>query len=184
MKNKIFVVLLFLFSFMIISSTPYFPGGIPDIGPLKGRETFWGTDAEGNYIDGVTYNADYDISIPKHGQLQARIDVTKFYSGGSKSEIRVLFVFEKPLDDFEGEINVLYTAASDGKTVIQNYKGYVRNDKEYLYNSMFNLNNADKNSKVTIEFLLNNGKKLSVNLKKSVSSDWIFISQRFPEINE
>jgi hypothetical protein len=45
---------------------------------------------------------------------------------------------------------------------------------------MFDFSDADANSRVTVEFLLNDGKKLSVKLKKVVSQDWIFISQKFP----
>lgn len=41
MKNKVMVILFFLFG-IVIFATPHFPGGIPSIGPLKGGETFCG----------------------------------------------------------------------------------------------------------------------------------------------
>ena len=178
MKNKAMVILFFLFG-IVIFATPHFPEGIPSIGPLKGGETFWGTDVEGNYIDGVTYHADYNIEIPKYGQVQVKIGATEFYSGGGKAETSVLFILKKPMDGFTGEINI-NTVNSGGKTIIKNYKGYSDRSGEYMYNAMFDFSDADANSRVTVEFLLNDGKKLSVKLKKVVSQDWIFISQKFP----
>ena len=182
MKNKIITVLFYLFGF-IIFTTPYFPGGIPDIGPLKGGSTFWGTDADGNYIDGVSYSANYDIDVPKYGRLQVGIGVTEFLSGGGEPETRVSIMSEKSLEDFTGEINV-YTVDSNGKTTIKTYDGYLNNAREYRYNEMFDFTGADKNSKITLEFLLHNGKKLSVKLKKEIAQDWIFISQRFSQTKQ
>ena len=47
----------------------------------------------------------------------------------------------------------------------------LNNAREYRYNEMFDFTGADKNSKITLEFLLHNGKKLSVKLKKEINSE-------------
>ena len=76
-----------------------------------------------NYTEGVRYHADYDIAVPKYGQMQVKIRVTQFYSGGGKTETRVLLVLSEPLDSFTSEINII-TADSKGKTIIKTYEGY------------------------------------------------------------
>ena len=182
MKNKIMAILFFLFG-IVIFATPHFPGGIPSIGPLQGGVTFWGTDDDGNYTDGVTYSADYDIDVPKYGRLHVEIGVTEFFTGGENAETRVSIMSEKSLEDFTGEINI-YTTDSSGKTIVRNYKGYLNNDREYRYNTMFDFTDAGKNSKITLEFPLKNGKNLSVKLKKETAQDWIFISGRFSQTKQ
>ena len=182
MKNKVMLILFFLFGIAIFA-TPHYPGGIPSIGPLQGGATFWGTDADGNYIDGVTYSADYDIDVPKYGRLHVEIGVTKFLSGGGESETRVSITSEKSLEDFTGEINI-YTVNSSGKTIVKNYKGYLNNTREYRYNGMFDFTDADKDAKITLEFPLKNGKNLSVKLKKETAQDWIFISKEFSQTKQ
>ena len=47
---------------------------------------------------------------------------------------------------------------------------------------MFDFSGVDNDSKVTVELLLNDGKKLSAKLKKEVAQDWIFISHTYPGI--
>ena len=179
MRNKVITVLFYLFGFTMILATPHFPGGIPSIGPLKGGVTFWGTDADGNYIDGVTYDADYNINVPKYGEIKVKIGVTTFYSGGQKAETSISFVLDKPMDDFTGEVSI--NTVTGGKTTVNNYKGNSNNSRTYTYSPMFDFTGADKNSGITVDFLLNDGKKLSVKLKKETAQDWIFISQQFPE---
>ena len=113
--------------------------------------------------------------------MQVKIRVTQFYSGGGKTETRVLLVLSEPLDSFTSEINII-TADSKGKTIIKTYEGYSDRKWEYKYNEMFDFSGVDNDSKVTVELLLNDGKKLSAKLKKEVAQDWIFISHTYPGI--
>lgn len=178
MKKKLAVILFFLM-YAIVSATPYYPSGIPSIGPLKGQVTFWGEDADGNYFDGVSYGTDYEINIPNHGQLKIRVMLST-YSDSKEATKNVALILAKPIEGFSGEINIK-AVNSNKESIIRNYKGDFNGVSDYNYNNFFDFSGIDEKSRVTLELILENGKKTSVRLNNSMVKDLIFISQFFPE---
>ena len=180
MKKSIVILLLFLGT--IIFSTPYYPNGIPNIGPLKGGATFWGEDGQGNYIDGVSYGATYEIKVPNYESLVLDISVSKYLNGNSKDSQSFYITLKKEIKDFTGNINMIIMN-KNGKEIIKEYKGYLPNPNykvRYEFNSPLDFDGADDNAAVSLELVLNNGKNIKIKLDKSVAKDLIFIAKQFP----
>ena len=177
--NKKLLAALFLTVCIVLSATPYYPGGIPSKGPLKGQVTFWGEDSEGNYFDGVSYGTDYEISIPGHGKMKMSIHLSEYFNGTEPNK-NINISFEKSIKGFNGEVNI--KAVNPDKTVIiRNYRGNPKNDTNYGYSTFFDFEGVDEKAAVTLELILENEKKISVRLGNSVSKDLISISRLFPE---
>ena len=181
MKNKILVLLFYLNIFIINTATPYYPGGIPGIGPLKGNETFWGADKDGNYFDGVSYGADYIIGILDSNQLRVKFNVNT-YSNTKEADKQVRITLKEPIKGFTGEI-IIQSVNSNGKIINRNYTGSTLRELEYIYDDVFNFDGVDNNAKVILKLILDNGKSIDIKLQKSVSNDWISISRLYPVRN-
>ncbi len=180
MKKNIITLLLFLGT--IIFSTPYYPNGIPSIGSLKGGVTFWGEDGQGNYIDGVSYGATYEIKVPNYESLVLDINISKYLNGNLKDSQSFDITLKKEIKDFTGNINMIIKN-KDGKEIIKEYKGYFPNPSykvRYGFESPLDFDGADDNATVTLELVLNKGKNIRIKLDKSVAKDLIFIAKQFP----
>ena len=180
MKN--IILLIFLSFIWIVPATPHYPNGIPNIGPLKGGVTFWGGEDTGEYFDGVTYSSDYKINVPNHGDVRIYIHLTHYLNSikSRKDEKSVTLIFENPIKGFTGEINIK-SINSSKKTLVRKYKGSFNGTSNWVYNSFFDFSEINENCIVTIELLLDNGKKVDIRLKGQILKDLISISEYFPE---
>ena len=79
-----------------------------------------------------------------------------------------------------GEI-IIKSLNSNGKIIVRNYNGTVNNEKRIIYNSFFDFSEINEKSEVTMEFLLENGEKLSVKIDGQILKDLISLSEYFPE---
>ena len=177
-------IVIFILSCMFLAlATPYYPNGIPNIGPLKGGPTFWGQDKEGNYFDGVKYGYNNKISSSKYGDIELSINYTKYLNSMLKkmeNKKSISMTFKEPVKKMTGEI-IIKSLNSDGKIIVRNYNGTVNNEKRIIYNSFFDFSEINEKSEVTMEFLLENGEKLSVKIDGQILKDLISLSEYFPE---
>ena len=88
--------------------------------------------------------------------------------------------FKEPVKKMTGEI-IIKSLNSDGKIIVRNYNGTVNNEKRIIYNSFFDFSEINEKSEVTMEFLLENGEKLSVKIDGQILKDLISLSEYFPE---
>ena len=177
-------IVIFILSCMFMAlATPHYPNGIPNIGPLKGGPTFWGQDKDGNYFDGVRYGYSNKINSSKYGSIELSINYTKYLNSMLKkmeNKKSISISFKEPVKKMTGEI-IIKSLNSDGKIIVRNYNGTVNNEKRIIYDSFFDFSGITEKSEVTMEFLLENGEKLSVKIDGQILKDLISLSEHFPE---
>lgn len=177
------ILIFFLSCLFMALATPHYSGGIPNIGPLEGQITFWGGKDTGEYFDGVEYGYSNKIADKKYGDIKLSISYTHYLNSVKKNKEdkkRVHLTFEKPIDNITGEMKIKILN-SNGKSIERIYKGTVNNKKEIIYNSFFDFSGINEKSKVTMEFLLVDGKKIPVKINGQILKDLISLSEYFPE---
>ena len=107
MKQLATLLLCLFLGSTLTSATPYYPNGIPNIGPLKGEITFWGGEGENEeHFDGTGYEAKYDIKLPTKEVVKITIsaEITNYQKSGTKSTHS--FSIQNNIKEFTGEFNL------------------------------------------------------------------------------
>jgi hypothetical protein len=94
---------LLLFFTPTLEATPYYPNGIPSIGPLKGSHTFWGGKNSDEYFDGTSYEIKLPNKETLHLDISAR--VIQYQYQGTKSTHS--FSIPNNIEGFSGKLNIL-----------------------------------------------------------------------------
>ncbi len=176
------LVVFFLTAAAAAVATPYYPGGVPSIGPLKGGNTFWGRTDDGKYFEGTGYYANYEIKLPNKEILFLDINArtTNYQERGTESSHS--FSIRKGVKNFSGKFNLCIL--NPGEEVIKKqYEGKLNIPEtgSYFTNYQpFDFKKVQKNAKIALELLLNNGKTVHIPIDNKTSEEWIFIARQFP----
>lgn len=166
------------------TATPYYPNGIPSIGPLKGEITFWGGEGENeDYFDGTGYSAKYEIKLPTKEVLTVNIsaEIAHYQKAGKKASHS--FSIENNIKDFAGEFNLCILNPNEEPIKIP-YKGVLNvpdTGTVFINYKSFDFSEAKEKVKLALELKLTNGKTIYVALDKKTTEDFIFIAKNFPD---
>ena len=185
--KQLATLLFFLFlGSTLASATPYYPNGIPSIGPLQGGVTFWGQTPEGEYLDGTSYSANYKIILPTKQLLPTDISADKTsYSGKTGNKSTHSFSIQNDIKNFAGEFNLCILNPNE-EVIKKNYKGSLNipNTGTYFTNyKSFDFSEAKENTKIALELILTNGETTYIILDNQTTKDLLFIAKSFPDSN-
>ena len=177
-----FPLLLLLFT-PTLEATPYYPNGIPSIGPLKGSHTFWGGKNSDEYFDGTGYGTSYEIKLSTKETLHLDISarVIQYQYQGTKSTHS--FSIPNNIEGFSGKLNILLLNPKE-EPIKKTYDGRLNipeTGKYFTHYPPFDFKEAKPNARIALELILTNGKTTYVRLDKQTSADFIFIAQTFPD---
>ena len=186
MKQLATLLLCLFLGSTLTSATPYYPNGIPNIGPLKGEITFWGGEGENEeHFDGTGYEAKYDIKLPTKEVVKITIsaEITNYQKSGTKSTHS--FSIQNNIKEFTGEFNLCILNPNE-EVIKKNYKGSlnVPDTGTYFTNyKPFDFSEATENAKIALELIVTDGKAIYVVLGKQPTKDLLFIAKSFPDSN-
>lgn len=180
MKKLFLILALLIFTNLhLANATPYFPNGMPKLGPLQGEITFWG-DEDGKYFDGVGYSYGAQINMPKQkNTMTISVMVNEYYYHGNKPDEKTSsfgMQLENELKGFTGKIK-LHIINPDGKINVKNFQLSKQANNVYSLNEAMNLNKAHNDAELILELFLDTGKTISLPLEKQTANDLIMISQ-------
>jgi len=175
--------LLLLFT-STLEATPYYPNGIPSIGPLKGGNTFWGQNENNDeYFDGTGYGTSYKIKLPTKEILHLDISasIISYQHQGRKSTHS--FSIPNNIEGFSGKLNILLLNPKE-EPIKKTYEGWLNIPQTGVYFTgypPFDFKEAKPNAQIAIQLILTNGETIYVRLDKQTSADLIFIARSFPD---
>ena len=188
MKQLATLLLLCLFlGSTLTNATPYYPNGVPSIGPLQGGVTFWGQTIEGDHLDGTSYYANFKIKLPTKQilSLDVSADKTSYYGTKSRTTSTHSFSIQNDIKNFAGEFNLCIFNPNE-EVIKKNYKGSlnVPDTGTYFTNyKPFDFSEAKENAKIALELIVTDGKAIYVVLDKQPTKDLLFIAKSFPDSN-
>ena len=175
---------LLLFFTHTLEATPYYPNGIPSIGPLEGGNTFWGQNENNDeYFDGTGYGTSYKIKLPTKEILHLDISasIISYQHQGRKSTHS--FSIPNNIEGFSGKLNILLLNPKE-EPIKKTYEGWLNIPQTGVYFTgypPFDFKEAKPNAQIAIELILTNGETIYVRLDKQTSADLIFIARSFPD---
>ena len=185
MKQLATLLLLCLFlGSTLTNATPYYPNGVPSIGPLQGGVTFWGQTIEGDHLDGTSYYANFKIKLPTKQILSLDVSADKTsYSDKTGNKSTHSFSIQNDIKNFAGEFNLCIFNPNE-EVIKKNYKGSlnVPDTGTYFTNyKPFDFSEAKENTKIALELILTNGETTYIILDDQTTTDLLFIAKSFPD---
>ena len=185
MKQLATLLLLCLFlGSTLTNATPYYPNGVPSIGPLQGGATFWGKTIEGDHLDGTSYYANFKIKLPTKQILSLDVSADKTsYSDKTGNKSTHSFSIQNDIKNFAGEFNLCIFNPNE-EVIKKNYKGSlnVPDTGTYFTNyKPFDFSEAKENTKIALELILTNGETTYIILDDQTTTDLLFIAKSFPD---